>query len=257
MKRALTIADGHSGSDVGLTPPAWQQTALQAELWNAFVGMIEPIRPIDILIYNGDAIDGKASRWGSTGLITADRIEQVTMATEVVEFIDAKDNYFVYGTPYHVGMGEDFEAMIASNVGGTIEPQLWLEVYGVMFDVKHFISASSVPHGRHTAIARDRLWNLVWADIDQQPRSDIFIRSHVHYHNFVGGSNWLAMTTPALQGLGSKFGSRIPSGTVDFGITWFDVYEDGSFSWDTDIILIETQKVEPYVVGGEDAEGKN
>lgn len=252
MKRILTIADEHCGSDVGLTPPRWQQTPLQAELWDAFVGMIEQIRPIDILINNGDFIDGKASRWGSTGLITADRVEQVEMATEIVEYINASENYLTYGTPYHSGVGEDFEAIIANNVGGTIDGQLWLEVYGVMFDVKHFISASSIPHGRHTAIARDRLWNLVWADIAQQPRSDIFIRSHVHYHNYVGGSNWLAMTTPALQGLGSKFGSRIPSGTVDWGITWFDIYDDGSFSWDTNIILIEQQKVEPYVVVGEE-----
>ena len=40
------------------------------------------------------------------------------------------------------------------------------------------------------------------------------------------------------------------------GITWFDVYDDGSFSWDTDIVLIESQKVKPYIIKGEeDAEG--
>jgi hypothetical protein len=254
MKRVLTIADEHCGDEFGLTPPNWQRTEVQEELWDTFVNMIEAIRPVDILVNNGDFIDGKASRWGSTGLITADRVEQAEMAISIVEFIDAEENYFTFGTPYHVGTGEDFESIIANSVGGTIEPQLWLEVYGVMFDVKHFISSSSLPHGRHTAIARDRLWNLIWADVEQQPKSDILIRSHVHYHNYCGGSNWVAMTTPALQGLGCKFGSRIPSGTVDFGITWFDVYEDGSFSWDTDIILIQSQKIQPYVIGEEDAE---
>ena len=249
FKRVLTVADFHCGSEPGLTPPPWQQTELGGELWEAFEEMIEPIRPIDILVGNGDMIDGKSSRWGGTDVITTDRVEQVEMAVEVINFIDAEENYFTYGTPYHTGKDEDFEAIIASNVGGTIEGQLWLEVYGVMFDVKHFVPGSNVPHGRHTSVAKDRLWNLLWADIEQQPRSDILIRSHVHYHSYCGGSNWVAMTTPALQGLGCKFGSRIPSGTVDFGITWFDVYDDGSFSWDTNIILIQTQRVEPYVIG--------
>ncbi len=249
FKRVLTVSDFHCGSEPGLTPPTWQQTELSGELWEAFEEMIEPIRPIDILVGNGDMIDGKAFKRGGTDLITADRVEQVEMAVEVINFIDAEENYFTYGTPYHTGKDEDFEAIIASNVGGTIEGQLWLEVYGVMFDVKHFVPGSSVPYGRHTSVARDRLWNLLWADIEQQPRSDILIRSHVHYHSYCGGSNWVAMTTPALQGLGCKWGTRIPSGTVDFGITWFDVFDDGSFSWDTNIILIQSQKVEPYVVG--------
>ncbi len=251
FKRVLTVSDFHCGSDVGLTPPPWHQTELGGELWEAFEEMIEPIRPIDILVGNGDLIDGKAFKRGGTDLITAYRVEQVEMAVEVINFIDAEENYFTYGTPYHTGKDEDFEAIVASNVGGTIEGQLWLEVYGVMFDVKHFVPGSSVPYGRHTSVARDRLWNLLWADIEQQPRSDILIRSHVHYHSYCGGSNWVAMTTPALQGLGCKWGSRIPSGTVDFGITWFDVYDDGSFSWDTNIILIQSQKIEPYVVGEE------
>jgi hypothetical protein len=249
FKRVAVLSDFHCGSDVGLTPPSWQQTELQAELWDTFTEMIEAIRPIDIFVGNGDLIDGKSSRWGGTDLITTDRVEQTKMATGIVNYIGAEENYFTYGTAYHAGMGEDFEAIIANNVGGTIEGQLWLEVYGVMFDIKHFISSSGVPHGRHTAISRDRLWNLVWADMDQQPRSDILIRSHVHYHNYCGGSNWVALTTPALQGLGCKFGTRIPSGTADFGICWFDAYDDGSFSWDSNIVLIKTQKVKPIVIG--------
>ena len=254
MKRVVVISDLHSGSDVGLTPPDWQQDILQAELWEVYAEMIEALRPIDVLIVNGDLIDGKASRWGGTGLITTDRHIQSDMATEAIAFTDATEIYLTYGTPYHTGRGEDWEAIVARNLGVPIEPQLWVNVNGVVFDAKHFTSASSVPYGRHTTIARDRLWNILWADMEQQPKSDIFIRSHVHYFNYCGGTNWVAMTTPALQGLGSKFGSRIPSGTVDFGLVYFDVYDDGSFSWDVDTILIETQKSQAYVVGEEDAE---
>jgi len=249
MKRVVVISDLHCGSDVGLTHPDWQTKPVQGELWNAFDEMVAALRPIDVLIVNGDMIDGKASRWGGTGMITVDRAEQAEMAAQAIEHVDAAEIYLTFGTAYHTGNSEDWEGVVADKLGAPIEDQIWIEVNGIMFDCKHFVGASGVPHGRHTTIARDRLWNILWAEMGQQPKSDIIIRSHVHYFNFCGGNNWVAMTTPALQGLGSKFGSRIPSGTVDFGLVYFDVHEDGSFEWDSDIILVETQVSTPYVAG--------
>lgn len=253
-KRVLIISDKHCGSTVGLTPPFWHQSTLNVELWNLFVSMIDNVRPIDVLIDNGDGIDGKASRWGSTGLITADRKEQCDMAVECIEVVGAKEVYLTRGTAYHSGRSEDWEDIVAERLKAPIEDQLWVDVNGVVFDVKHFVSASQVPYGRHTAIAKDRVWNLLWAEMGQQPKSDVFIRSHVHSFNYAGGASWLAMTTPALQGLGSKFGSRIPSGTVDFGIVWVDIDENGNIeNWDHEVILIESQKANVYEAGGEDA----
>ena len=40
------------------------------------------------------------------------------------------------------------------------------------------------------------------------------------------------MTTPGLQGYGSKFGARIMSGTVDIGLVHFDVYGPNQYDWD-------------------------
>jgi len=248
MKRVLVISDLHCGSDIGLTHPDWQTSAIQVELWDAFMEMVVPLQPIDILIVNGDMIDGKASKSGGTRMITLDRAEQAEMAATVIETVEANEIYLTYGTGYHTGNSEDWEGVVADKIGAPIEDQLWLEVYNTTFDCKHFVGASSVPHGRHTSIARDRLWNIIWADMGQQPRSDIIIRSHVHYHNYNGGATWVAMTTPALQGLGSKFGARIPSGTVDFGIVYFDVDEDG-FEWNSDIILVESQVATTYRAG--------
>lgn len=248
-KRLVVISDLHCGSDVGLTPPDWQVKPIQVELWDTYAAMLDALKPIDILVVNGDMIDGKASRSGGTRMITVDRAEQAEMAANAIEYAEADEAYLTYGTGYHTGNSEDWEGVVADKLGAPIEDQLWLEVNGVMFDFKHFVGASAIPHGRHTTIARDRLWNILWAEMGQQPKSDVIIRSHVHYFNYCGGTSWAAMTTPALQGLGSKFGSRIPSGTVDYGLVYFDVDEDGSFEWDSDIILVETQVSRPYVAG--------
>jgi hypothetical protein len=84
-----------------------------------------------------------------------------------------------------------------------------------------------------------------WADIEEQPRSDIFLRSHVHFFDYTGDGTYLAVVLPALQAAGTKFGSRRCSGVVRFGFVYFDIYEDGSIDWSWRLLNAESQKVKP------------
>ena len=117
----------------------------------------------------------------------------------------------------------------------------WVSVNGCVFDLKHKVGGSAIPHGRHTAIARDRMWNLLWAEKGLTPKAHVILRGHVHYHNYCGGPGWVAMTLPALQGMGSKFGARQCSGLVDWGVVIFDVDDDGSFDWHAETVTIQAQ----------------
>jgi hypothetical protein len=159
-----------------------------------------------------------------------------TSKTYVVE------GFVSHNTPYHTGDSEDWENIIAERVDAAIGEHEWVDVEGVVFDLKHHPAGSSgIPHGRHSGVARDRLWNLIWAEKELQPKGDVFIRSHVHYHNFAGGPDWLAMTTPALQGFGSRFGARRCTGIVDFGFVTFTVNK-GTYTWQPIIAKLEEQK---------------
>lgn len=248
-KRMVVISDLHCGHLVGLTPPEWhyQQDGrlykIQKELWNWYAGEINKLKPIDILVVNGDAIDGKGSRAGGTDQKTVDRVEQVDMAIKAIEYCKAKTIRMTYGTPYHTGDGEDWEKLVANGVDGKIESHAFLDINGTVFDIKHKIGSSATPHGRFTAVARDKLWNTVWNSRgEQQPDSGFLIRSHVHYHVDCGTSEWRAMTTPALQGYGSKYGARQCSGTVDIGFVVFDIDPKGNVSWHPVIAKLSQQK---------------
>jgi hypothetical protein len=238
MKRVVIISDLHCGHLVGLTPPAWHINndgklyKIQKELWGFYTQAIDSLKPIDILIVNGDAIDGKGARSGSTEARTADRYEQCKMATECIEYAGAKKIRMTYGTPYHVGQEEDWERVVADNVGAKIESHGFYNVDGVVFDCKHKIGSSSVPHGRGTAIKREKVWNLIWESRKHQPKADVVVRSHVHYFDMDVDSitDAIGIVTPALQGYGSKYGARQCSGTVDIGIVYFDV-ENGDSGW--------------------------
>ena len=252
FKRVVTIGDAHSGHRVGLTPPKYQSAIpgdqyhrIQVELWDYYEKVIQLLKPIDILVHNGDAIDGKGARSGGTELIEADPIKQIDIAYDALKIANAKEYAFTKGTPYHTGDTTDYEKIIADKFNAPIKEHLWIEVNGVMFDIKHKIGSSSVPYGKNTQIAKDRLWNFIWSEYDEQPKADVYIRSHVHYFTYCGEDNYLAMTLPALQGQGSKFGARQCSGIVHFGIVWFDCYDDGSFIWNRRILRAVSQKQAP------------
>ncbi len=250
MKRVVVVSDLHCGHFAGLTPPAWQVSearnpalaAMQRECWKWYEAALSALQPIDWLVCNGDAIDGKGNRSGGVELITADLEEQASMATACLKTATARNHLVIYGTPYHVASdGQDYEGHIAREVGGRIGGHEWLEIEGVVFDLKHKVGGSSVPHGRHTAVARERLWNVLWSDQNMAHRSDVLIRSHVHYHTYSGGTDFLAMTTPALQGPGSTYGVRQCSGVVDFGFVEFRC-EGGHYEWQAHTLRIRAAR---------------
>lgn len=253
-KRILAASDLHAGHLVGLTPPGWWSPdnteigKIQRELWIWWETSLQSFGPFDAALWLGDLIDGSGRRSGGTECITTDRLEQCQIAASCIKAVpmcEGGKHVTVKGTPYHVGDEEDFEDVVASLVGNmTIGGHEWAEVNGVVFDLKHKTGGSQVPHGRHTAIARERLWNVLWSERDYAPRADIILRGHVHYHNFCGGSDWLAMTMPALQGPGSKYGVRQCSGTIDVGFITFDIDEEGSYAWTPHLLRLQAGKPE-------------
>jgi hypothetical protein len=259
MKRVLVISDTHCGHLVGLTNPGWwvvekdieasrtkrnKYANVQRQCWQFYADGLKKFGPFDVVLFNGDAIEGKGERSGSTELVTADREEQAEMAVAAIRPGMSRKSKLVmtFGTASHTGKEEDWESLVASDLGAEkIGSHEWVDVEGVIFDLKHHCSSSSVPHGRHTAAARERLWNVLWAERQFQPKADIVVRSHVHYYDFCGGVNWLGLTTPALQGMGTKYGGRVCSGTVDFGFLVFECSK-GQYSWSKHIAEIQSQK---------------
>lgn len=244
-KRVLFMGDLHCGHRVGLTPPDWQYPAksdavrykwgrVQRECWDLYIEQTTALGPFDVVVVNGDLIDGKGFRSGGTELITTDRHEQCEMAAECIRPVLSKgtDLVITRGTPYHGGSNEDFEDVVASELHARkIGNQEWISVNGVCFDVRHHIGSSSIPHGKFTAMARSRLWNLIWAaERNEAPKADVIIRSHVHNFHHQGERGWLGITLPALQSLGSKFGAKLCEGTVDWGFVVFDVWK-GGYQW--------------------------
>ncbi len=254
-KRILILSDLHSGHAVGMTPstfnPQYDDPLLRidseyrAMLYDWTLKEIRKLGKIDITVHNGDAHEGKGHKSGSTEIIETDRNEQIKMAKTFLESIDTKELRLTYGTGYHVGVDEDFEDILANRIGCP-KPKavLNLEVNGLIFNFKHKVGGSAIPHGRLTAQLRDKLWNTLWAQRGEFPEAAVQFRSHNHYFVFGGTYDYLVIGTPALQGYGSKFGSRIMSGTVENGFIHADVDSKVRLSWEPHILRMPYQPPE-------------
>ena len=263
-KRVVVISDTHCGDRSGLTPmpdeltidnpniDEWQRQRI--EMWQWYEKTMAALQPIDVLVVDGDCIAGKGTKSGGTELLTADRVKQVEMAEECIRLAKAPQIVMTYGTPYHTGTEEDWEAVLANNLKKTTSVSIsgheWFRANNIVFDVKHYIGNSSIPHGRMTPIARAKLWNIIWnSDNEKQPKSQIILRGHVHNLNYCGGADWMGFTLPCLQGWGDKFGVRRCEGKIDIGLLWFDIPKDAvgvqdiSFRWDIPSFTTQTVEV--------------
>ena len=240
----VVISDKHHGNIGGLTPPGWNTCGeeepeyrkefhrMRTAIWDWFAAEVGGLGRVDIVVDNGDIVDGKGKRSGGTEILFPDRQDQVDMAVEFHRSVfPGAERFLSFGTPYHSGEEEDWERQVSKDLGCQIGSEDTINVRGLLVNFKHQISRSVIPHGRFTAIARDKLWNTLWSLRGEYPAADLLIRSHVHYFNYAGETDWLAVTTPAMQGYGTKYGARRMTGVVDVGFLVFDITSRTEYTW--------------------------
>ena len=118
----MVLSDLHCGHRAGLTPPPWWQShgkfgKLQRECYEWFSRSVREARP-DVVVVNGDAIEGKGDYSGGVECITSDRTIQIEMAQECLEQTKCKRFIIIAGTSRHTAHegGEDYEEMLAKNI---------------------------------------------------------------------------------------------------------------------------------------------
>ena len=245
-KRIVVISDTHCGHLWGLTPPLyWTQYDedaynFQRESWTWYTNTISLLKPFDMVIANGDLIDGRGEKSGGTELLVTDRMKQAEMAAEVINTMDATDVLMTRGTEYHVGNIEQFEDNIAKLVDAReIGDKLRFKVNGNLFDVRHHVGRTTVPWSELTAALKE----LILANLEKEENINMLIRSHVH--KYIYGSidtNQSAITTPGLEGH-SRFGSRRCTGRTDFGVVVIDISNKGEIICKPIIANLESLKV--------------
>jgi hypothetical protein len=216
----VIVADLHCGSRAGLTSEPQNRTQeILLEKWEENIDAWG--RP-DILIVNGDAVEGKGKP--NPTLTQHDGILQAQDSFKLLKMWDAKTYLFSYGTNFHTankGGGEDWEYLICSLMnewkpGCAQIRDYWgqIEVGKTVLYAKHKVDRSSVPHGKATPVLREAYWGQILSMTGEtEKKADIYIFSHVHYFLKIEDDLAATIITPAWQARGSKYGNRKCSAT--------------------------------------------
>lgn len=259
MKDVAFISDLHCGSIYGITPPEeWKAPGsedgngaakirkLQEESWTEYQRIAKKWRRPDILIVPGDCIEGKQSKQGGAEVLNTDCTVQCDMALRAIELWEPKAVYMVYGSAYHVGQNaEDFERTIAERLNDRgiptkIEGHLFLDIEGIVFDIRHKIGTSSIPHGRATPLLRAMMWAMVKEADKTAPHVDIIIRGHAHYYLDVKTDSRRAIILPGLQLARGRFGSRECEGSISWGAMRMKIHQGKILQEDIDICTLQS-----------------
>jgi hypothetical protein len=225
MKRGAVVSDLHAGSIYGMLPAAFETfegvTVLQNpgqdylwKCWDDFTNRVHHHDP-DFVIVNGDCVDGPQRKQNQSELKLVAPQDQTEAAIQTLSLLKQRVRpeckwYFTRGTPYHVDEFSGPEEAIAQAMGaeryqslGTgrlCREVLWLEVEGIILEAAHHISASTGFY-RMTALDREGQWSAMAAKDATKgiPKSDLLIRSHVHYFGHSEHSSKQIVTTPCWQ----------------------------------------------------------
>ena len=112
-KRLLVISDLHCGHNTGLTPAGFDAEKLgkpyfpvRRAIWDWYIKTAD-IKP-DVIIVNGDTIDGRNEKSGSVEQIYLDRNDQVEMAVKCINEVKGKAKIFMISHPVTFSVGSSY-----------------------------------------------------------------------------------------------------------------------------------------------------
>jgi len=227
--RIAVYSDLHCGHINAIAPTLHQVSEDSHGCWKLFKKFNRKYGPFDAVLILGDVIDGKAGRNGGVELVTTDQSKQADIAIQVLDQVPVKKGakwYQVGGTPYHGGMSEDFERLVASSFGAEYGAVVWPEIGGVRFRMRHKINRAMNNLNKQIGIHQRRLGS------GREKQADCMLFGHLHTYaqrqEACNGKPMYAISCPALQGV-TDFGSRQCDGDVDIGCLAIDV-EKGSIA---------------------------
>lgn len=185
-------------------------------------------QPTDIMVLNGEPIDGANNKSGGTGVWTTNVMEQLNDAERLMRMHSWRELLMTRGSRYHVAVNNmAHEEVLARTLGATpysgmfseamgkqlenkhfkldydkygqyTDNYLWFVIGGKRFSVCHHIGYNKVELYRTSALSKETAV-MKFAEGRWYPEGEsvnVIVRSHVHYYVEIRYVNQIAFTTP-------------------------------------------------------------
>lgn len=210
----VVVSDLHVGSRFGVMPERFETVlgqvvepnAAQRALLQCWTALATEWREPDILVVNGDVIDGGARKDAGSVVWSTDLMDQVNAAVELLRMFKARSVYLTEGSGYHVKaegvplehyVGAALDAVPVGKRGSlTAWPELFLKVRGTTFNFAHHVGIGTGWY-KTTPVSREMLLSKLNAA--HKHACDVIVRSHVHYFCGCEFTTQRGYITPAWQ----------------------------------------------------------
>jgi len=261
MKTMLAIGDLHVGNEGAVMPEDFMSESenpakrrrhfpnkIQRILLDKWYDMVDKYQRCDILLLNGDIVDGKNYKDTGMGCWTTDTSLQVEAAKQLIKLIKPRQIIGTSGSPYHSDRNPNGDKLAVEACGGTFKGGFAnITINGTRIHAMHKVSVSkSSWQYRTTPVAR----GMVLAALNESDLGhyDISLRSHAHYFTYAGFSSSLGMILPCWKSYDSFGDLNIEHANPAIGYVAFQFEDDGSYCWHHDIMHFKGTTLNPDVI---------
>lgn len=246
-KKVLFLGDLHGGSNVGMSTDEMynedgnliHQNSVQKAISKQFYKMIDDVGRVDLLVLNGDMVEGVNYAEDGVGNWTNDMDIQVANISDVIKDIKFRRCVGTTGSRYHTGSNPTNDKRVVERVGGTYMKEISNTINGVRIYATHKAMCHKNKQTRPSAITM----SMVASEINSMDfgKCDIIVHNHTHQYAAVDLGKCIGFLGPCYKGrddFAIKSVSPL-SFNPSIGYILVDIDTDGTFSWYKDIITLK------------------
>jgi UDP-2,3-diacylglucosamine pyrophosphatase LpxH len=166
--------------------------------------MCETVGHIDIVVCNGDIVEGPDVFAQGVGLTSPSMETQVAVSKKLLQMIDCDEYLFTSGSGYHTKRNPNGDFLVCQMLDGKwLKQNGFFKVDDVTFHMRHWQPYSTTPYARCNSLMKD-----AYIMDSQGSNVDIYIRSHTHRFNYAGNNKYITISTPCWKGLDDFMNQR-------------------------------------------------
>ena len=269
-KNIVVLSDIHNGSVTAICSPepyisdldtTFKPNKLQKALWDVWESVPDGLskKKTDLIVLNGEPVDGANKKQVGQQSWTTNVWDQAEDFKKCMKTHNYDNILFNRGSGYHVQIdGTNIEEIIARDMNalryrayggeGASDYYSFIECYGKIFNFTHHVGFNKWAAYRTTALARE-MAGMVFEN-NKLHKSDVIVRSHVHYFVHVEFTNTHGIVTPCWKFPDAHLTRGGLAGTTpDIGAVWVDINKNGNIKVDKFIAEIG---VKPKVLSFDD-----
>jgi hypothetical protein len=239
-QKVLIIGDTHVGSDAALAP---EEIILESNnrilandtqlaILQEFYNMIDDVGTVDLLILNGDLIEGINYQNEGMGCLPTNIDVQVDNAIDILSEIKFRKAVGCKGTRYHCKSNPCGDKMVIEGLGGIFMDEVSMNIYDTRIYANHRTSTRMQQwENRSASVAKD----LLFAELNAMDfgKYDIIAKSHVHYYLAIDYGGSIGFVCPGWKGRDEYAKSSINPFAFNpsIGYIMFEIDKGGDFTW--------------------------